>query len=30
MTSGSRFIEVTPDKKIIWEKAGCSYGTARR
>lgn len=30
ITSGSRFIEVTPDKKIIWEKAGCSYGTARR
>lgn len=30
ITGGSRFIEVTPDKKIVWTKDGCSYGTARR
>ena len=22
--------EVTPDKKVVWELTGCSYGTARR
>ena len=30
ITSGNRFLEVTPDKKIIWSKSGCSYGSARR
>lgn len=30
ITGNSRFIEVAPDKKIVWSKAGTSYGTARR
>ena len=30
ITGGSRFIEVTPDKTVIWTKSGCSYGSARR
>jgi hypothetical protein len=30
ITEGNRFIEVTPDKKIVWTKEGCSYGSARR
>ncbi len=30
ITSRKRFLEVTPDKKILWSKEGCSYGSARR
>ncbi len=30
ITSSNRFLEVTPDKKIIWSKTGCNYGSARR
>lgn len=30
ITGGSRFVEVTPDKKVVWSKSGCSYGSARR
>ncbi len=30
ITGGSRFIEVTPDKNIVWTKTGTNYGTARR
>ncbi len=30
ITGNNRFFEMTPDRKIIWEKAGCRYGTARR
>ncbi len=30
ITAAGRFIEVTPDKEIVWTKSGCNYGTARR
>jgi hypothetical protein len=30
ITGSQRFVEVTPDKKVVWEKAGCQYGSARR
>ena len=30
ITNSQRFIEVTPDKKTIWTKTGCSYGVARK
>ena len=30
ITGNNYFIEVTPDKKTIWKKGGCSYGSARR
>ena len=30
LSSGQRFIEVSPDQKIVWTKDGCSYGTARK
>ena len=31
LISGSRqFVEMTPDKKIVWSKGGGVYGTARR
>lgn len=26
----TRFVEMTPDKKIVWSKDGCQYGSARR
>jgi len=30
ITGGQRFVEVSPDKKIVWKKEGCNYGSARR
>ena len=30
ITGNTQFLEVTPEKKIIWTKTGCSYGSARR
>ncbi len=30
ITGRQRFIEVTPDKKIVWQQAGNQYGSARR
>jgi hypothetical protein len=30
ITQTERFTEVTPDKKVIWSKTGCSQGRARR
>ena len=30
ITGSQRFVEISPDKKVVWEKAGCQYGTARR
>ena len=30
ITGQNQFVEVTPDKKVVWSKAGCQYGTARR
>jgi HEAT repeat protein len=30
ITESQRFTEVTPDKKVIWSKTGCSQGRARR
>ena len=30
ITSSTNFLEVTPDKKVIWSKDGASYGSARR
>lgn len=30
VTSNNKFLEVTPEKEIVWERGGCSYGTARR
>ncbi len=30
ITGRAKFVEMTPDKKIVWSKAGCQYGTARR
>jgi hypothetical protein len=26
----TQFVEVTPDKKVIWTKPGYGYGSARR
>ncbi len=30
ITGQNQFVEMTPDKKIVWSKGGCQYGTARR
>ena len=30
ITGSKRFVEVSPDGKIVWTKDGCNYGTARR
>jgi outer membrane protein assembly factor BamB len=30
ITTSSRFLEVTPDKKVLWSKEGCSHGSIRR
>ena len=30
ITGQNQFVEMTPDKKIVWSKSGCQYGTARR
>jgi len=30
ITGAKRFLEVTPEKKIVWTKEGCNYGSARR
>jgi len=30
ITDTSKFVEVTPDKRVVWKKDGCNYGTARR
>ncbi len=30
ITDNRRFIELTPEKKIVWEKKGARYGTARK
>jgi len=30
ITGSRRFVEVTPDNKVVWEKSGNQYGSARR
>lgn len=30
ITGAQRFVEVTPDKRVVWQRAGCQYGSARR
>lgn len=30
ITGGNRFVEVGPDKKVVWSLGGCTYGAARR
>ena len=30
ITGGQRFVEVSPEKKVVWKKEGCNYGSARR
>ena len=30
ITGKSKFVEMTPDKKIVWSQEGCLSGTARR
>ncbi len=30
LITGRRFVEFSPDKKVVWEHQGCQYGTARR
>ncbi len=30
ITSGTRFLEVSPAKEIVWKEDGCNYGSARR
>ena len=30
ITGSQRFVEISPDKKEIWQLQGCQYGTARR
>lgn len=30
ITGHQRWVEVSPDKKVVWEKKGCQYGSARR
>ncbi len=30
ITGNTRFIEVAPDKSVVWTQIGCRYGTARR
>lgn len=30
ITGSKRFLEVTPEKKVVWTKDGCNYGSARR
>ncbi len=30
ITGSQRFVEVSPDGKVVWELQGCQYGTARR
>lgn len=30
ITSNQKFMEVTPELEVVWEKGGCNYGSARR
>jgi hypothetical protein len=30
ITGAQKFVEVTPDKRVVWERGGCQYGSARR
>lgn len=30
ITTDKQFVEITPDKKEVWKRGGCRYGTARR
>jgi HEAT repeat protein len=30
ITGAQKFVEITPDKRVVWERGGCQYGSARR